>query len=435
MDRVGFIEEKAAMLPLTAILDPHLPGNITDHPQVGPVMAFYGNFFGFIPNKFDYMILKPESMGLHMGVLITNVLNATDFVGQHIWPLVAFTTATTARCTYCSAHSAERVKVSCEREKFDNLEYLAGYLRQNGTTLDDLPFTDQEKAIINLAQKATLGEADVNDIKRISKEFGVRNVRKICNGVDGLLTLMGAGNTFNDIIGFEIESSVKELVENSTLASEWDWGIHDTEDKVDKYDFRKGRPFDPASFSIYDAKDRAFELIAPILSKYDEYPDSLLPAWVAMRPSDNNMHAMSCLYHSTFNAGDVKSETKHLMAYGFSSAKKSNALAREEKRLAIETAKDKDAMAEKLALVGDHFTDSDITWLSQLDTRESLALQLAACASRFPAIVRGAITKKLADEFSPEEIVELALALMVLAAGERSANLQRPMLEWMFGDN
>ena len=422
---------ETALLPLTAILDPHLPGNLTEHPEVGPVFEFYGNFFGFIPNKFDYMVLKPDSMGLHMAVLITNVLNSTDFIGRHMWPLVAFTTAFSAQCTYCAAHSAERVKVGCDREKFDNLDSLAGYLQGNGKTLDDLPFTNKEKAIINLTQKATLGKANVDDIEKVCEEFGILEFRKTCYGVDGLLTLMGAGNIFNDIIGFEIESSVKELLESSNLASDWSWGVHDTEAETDKYDFKKEPEFDPSAFSIHDARDRVFELIAPLLEKYGAFSDVLLPTWIATRPSKHNMQAMSCLYHSIFNSGKVKSETKHLMAYGFARTKNADSLAAEEKRITIEISDDEKVIRSKLALIDKHSNNLDGTWVSQLDTREALVMRLAACASRFPAVARGAITRDLANEFNPEEIVELALALMVLGAGERSMNLHEPLMHWI----
>jgi hypothetical protein len=60
-----------------------------------------------------------------------------------------------------------------------------------------------------------------------------------------------------------------------------------------------------------------------------------------------------------------------------------------------------------------------------------VAIKLARQSQSFPHVVRGELVMELSRQFSPEQIVELVMALAVSGVGQRWVGINKPFNAYM----
>ncbi len=438
--RPGFLQHpcseeelKDAVIPIKDIIDPHLPAEPTAIPEYAAVRTWYSSMFGFLCNLYDQMALKPEPMALWIAVLSSAIVVVEKRIGAH-FGTACFATALKAGCSYCSAHGAD-LSMKYAGEAPEHFQALVAYLTRDQGELNDLPFTPELKVVINLAAKMTNREIEAADMAHARSVYGVAGLREACFSVGGMGIIMGFLNRFNDLVGVEIEASIKHAIDSSVIGAGWEWGTHDTEDDENRYDCSTEQPDSPPAdlaILMQDVKKRVFADVSNILPKYDAYPDEQLPAWIAVLPDRDTIRSLSALYHSLFNAGDLETELKHLSAYSLAMGSGHNSIAAEERRIFL-TITSGPAAEAKLASAGSYAISGDVIDLKKLSTQEQLALRLAKCSDHFPHIVRGELVKEMDDYFSAAQIVELIMALAVIGMGQRWLAVYEPFSNYVLG--
>ena len=170
--------------------------------------------------------------------------------------------------------------------------------------------------------------------------------------------------------------------------------------------------------------------VSYLFRKYQQFPDDQLPAWIGILTDEDVTRATSCLYHSLFNTGDLASETKHLAAYSMLLGAGYPKLAAEERRIALAMSGDQSTLLQKLAAVERFAVSSNIDDVAHLSDAEILALRLAKCAESFPHIVRGELVQDFERHYTPQQIVELVMALAVIGIGQRWSGVWEPLHDY-----
>lgn len=422
-----------AVIPIKDYLDPYLPKDFVNLPEYKAIRLWYSQMFGFLCNCYDQMTLKPEPMALFMPVLSSMMVLVEKQVGKH-FGLACLATAYAADCAYCAAHGAD-LSMKYAGQSDQQIKQLYDYLNGD-TSLESLPFSDELKVIVQLASGMSTQRITDQDMTLARSVYGVGQLRDLCESVAGMGGIMGFLNRWNDLIGVEIEASIKRSIDNSALSEQWDWGTHDTEDDENRHIFRdpdaKIEPPTESQFKglVDKVRDDVFTETDPLISKYLQYDDTLLPAWIAILPSEDTTRSVSAFYHACFNAGELSSELKHLAAYALALGAGHPEMAAEEKRIAESLCRNRDTFAsrmtavEKMALDGQEPGDS-------LDDAEITAIKLARAAQRFPHVVRGELVSDLAKQFTPAQIVELVMALAVIGIGQRWVGISRPLHNYL----
>ena len=421
----GDDELAEAVVPIKDLLDPHIPADPTLVPEYAPVATWYASMFGFLCNLYDQMILKPEPTALWMSTLSALMVPMAKKIGPH-FGTICLSTAMKAGCSYCSAHGAD-LAMKYAGDKSANIKMLIDHLKYGDPELDDLPFDARLRSLINVAQNMTTNDVTVEDIECVRSAFGVLELRDACVSVAAMGGIMGFLNRFNDLIGVEIEASIKHAIDDSEIGSDWQWGTHDTADEVNRYDrsddsARENSPADgPVDLNavVVDVNKRIISQVGYLFDKYGQYPDQQLPAWIAILADDGVARAVSSLYHSLFHDGDLSAELKHLAAYAMLIGSDRPGLAADEERIVRTMSADPDASSARLAAAAEFARSGNQAKLTALDEQTVLALRLAKCADHFPHIVRGELVVKLGQAFTPQQIVELVMALAVVGSGQR----------------
>ena len=138
-----------AKVPVRSILEPAIPINAKELPEYMPVKIFYGNFFNSLPVSYDYMAIKPDALALWVPTLVecmrliaSNSSISLDFFGS-----LGLAFAMPSGCDYCSSHSRERVELQGSKQHVKALSALVSHI-QGDIELDDLPYTEVEKAVL-----------------------------------------------------------------------------------------------------------------------------------------------------------------------------------------------------------------------------------------------------------------------------------------------
>ena len=426
----------SAVMPLRAVIDPYVPEDPTAVPEYEAVRIWYGSMFGFLCNGYDQMILKPEPTALWIAVLGAAMQVVGKRVGSH-FGTVCFATAIRAECAYCSAHGAG-LAMQYANVSPENFKILNDFLGEGKGTLEDLPFTDEVKAMINMASKMTDHSVTTEDVKYSHRVFGSEKLREACYSVAGMGIVMGFLNRFNDLVGVEIEASVKQSIDTA-VGDGWDWGTHDTEDDANRYPVRDLSTPSAApdeqdlAMLLGDVKAQVVAHVEPLLNKYGSLPDKHLPVWIASLPDDDTIRTVGALYHSLFNAGEIPSETKHLAAFALALGSGYPKMADEEARILTDMTGNSAAMERQLQKTRKFAITWDQAMLKDLDPGTRLALQLAECSASFPHVVRGKLVQALAAEYSPAQIIELVMALAVIGIGQRWLGVIEPLEEYLLG--
>lgn len=421
-------ELRLAVIPIKEIIDPHVPDDPTALPEYGAVRVWYGGMFGFLCNLYDQMSLKPEAMALWMSVLASAMVVVERRIGSH-FGTACYATALKAGCSYCSAHGAD-LSMKYAGEAAEHFKALTGYLLHGEGTLQELPFTPELQVAINLASKMTEKEIDRQDMEHARSIYGVDGLREACFSVGAMGIIMGFLNRFNDLVGVEIEASIKHSIDSSELGAMWNWGTHDTEDDANRRDCADGQTDSDATdlaSLIAAVKEGVFDSVADILPKYAAFPDERLPAWIASLPDQDTTRSLGALYHSLFSTGELKKEIKHLSAYALALGSGHESIAREEKRIMLEMASDKAAAERSLACAARYAASADAGELGSLTVAEQLALKLAKCSDHFPHIVRGELVQQLDRNYTATQIIELIMALAVIGMAQRWLAVYEPL--------
>jgi len=428
-------ELRNAIIPIKDFLDPHLPADFVSLPDYKAVELWYSQMFGFLCNCYDQMTLKPEPMSLFIPVLSSMMEQVAKAVGPEGFGLACMATAFAADCSYCAAHGAD-LTMKYGGHTDEKIKQLYDYLRGD-IELQDLPFDDELKVIVLLAARMSTQSITQQDMGYARSVFGIERLRQAFESIAGMGGIMGFLNRWNDLIGVEIEASIKQTIDNSALAAQWDWGTHDTEDDENRHVFRDTEASMPAPSAdqfrqlTKEVRDDVFAEREDVIAKYLQYDQALLPAWIAILPNEDTTRSTSAFYHSCLNEGELSSELKHLANYAMLSGAGYPEMAAEEKRIAASICSDCENFESRLAAIeklaaGQPF-DGDI-----LSDAEVSAIKLARQAQRFPHVVRGELVVELARQFSPAQIVELVMALAVNGIGQRLVGINKPFNGYLY---
>jgi glutaredoxin 3 len=290
---------EAAIIPIKDVLEPHQPADPTALPEYNVVRIWYRMMFGFLCNLYDQMSLAPEPMALFIGALSSMMSLGGRQTGQY-FGLSCLATANAANCSYCSAHGAD-LSMKYAGQAPEDIQALFDFL-QGHKVLQDLPFEDRVKAIVNLSARMTTQDIRREDLDQARAAVGIDNLQELIYSVGSVGCIMGFLNRFNDLVGVEIEASIKETIDQSTLAAQWDWGTHDTADHVNRHDFRDQDPQldgapTPEQFRelVGHVLTEVFDELAPLHEKYGAFDNQLLPDWISTWRRKPNIWPPTCL--------------------------------------------------------------------------------------------------------------------------------------------
>jgi len=425
---------EAAIIPIKDVLDPHLPEDPTALPEYNAVRIWYSKMFGFLCNLYDQMSLAPEPMALFIGALSSMMSLVEKQIGTH-FGTSCLATAYAANCSYCSAHGAD-LSMKYAAQTPDNIKALFDFL--NGRkALDDLPFDDRVKAIIDLSARMTTQDVSHKALDLARAAVGSEDLPELVQSVGGMGGIMGFLNRFNDLIGVEIEASIKQTIDASALAGDWQWGTHDTADHDNRHDYRDQQPQmtgPPTQQQFRELADQVlqevFAELEPLFEKYGAFDQQWLPAWIATYPEQHAIQSVGALYQASFNAGTLASETKHLAAYVLALGANHPDMAGDERRIAERVTNDADRLQNKLAELEDYALTGELPENTVLTPAEIAAMRLARVSQTFPHIVRGELVVELARELTPAQIVELVMALAVAGMGQRWVNINKAFADF-----
>lgn len=430
-------ELQAAIVPIKDILDPHLPTDPTALPEYNAVRIWYRSMFGFLCNLYDQMSLAPEPMALFIGALSSMMSLTEKQIGQY-FGMSCLSTAFAANCSYCSAHGAD-LSLKYGGQAPEHIQALFDFL-QGRKGLDELPFDDRLKTIANLSSKMTTQSITQQDIEQARAAVGINHLQDMIHSVGGMGCIMGFLNRFNDLVGVEIEASIKENIDSSPLAADWDWGTHDTPDHANRHDYRDQQPQmdgppSPEQFTeiVGRVLTEVFDELEPLHAKYNAFDQRLLPAWVSSYPEAHAIRSVGALYQAAFNAGALAPETKHLAAYVLARGTNHPVMAADERRIARLVSKDADRLESKLSELDAYATGGELAANTVLTPAEVAAVRLARVSQSFPHEVRGELVMELDRTLAPAQIVELVIALAVAGMGQRWVNIHKAYSEYVFG--
>ncbi len=428
---------QAAIVPIKDILDPHLPADPTALPEYNAVRIWYRSMFGFLCNLYDQMSLAPEPMALFIGALSSMMSLVEKQIGQY-FGMSCLSTAFAANCSYCSAHGAD-LSMKYGGQAPENIQALFDFL-QGRKSLDELPFDGRLKTIANLSSKMTTQAITRADIQQARDAMGVDQLQDMIQSVGSMGCIMGFLNRFNDLVGVEIEASIKETIDNSPLAGDWDWGTHDTPDHANRHDYRDQDPQpdgppSPEQFTaiVGHVLGEVFAELAPLHDKYGAFDQQLMPVWISSFPEAHAIKSVAALYQAAFNAGTLAPETKHLAACVLALGTHHPVMAEDERRIAFLVTEDAELLQRKLDELETYALSGDLPANSVLSPAEIAAMRLARVSQSFPHEVRGELVLELDRTLEPAQIVELVVALSVAGMGQRWVNIHKAYSDYAFG--
>ena len=127
----------------------------------------------------------------------------------------------------------------------------------------------------------------------------------------------------------------------------------------------------------------------------------------------------SHLYHSAFKDGELPASLKHLAAYLVTFASGYPNLAAEEKRLAVETAKDTVVVHNRLAQVEAFAESRDVGELIDFDETGVMAMRFAECSISYPNQISGGLVYELSNILKPKQIAELVANVATIGFAQR----------------
>ncbi|MEH6549284.1 MAG: glutaredoxin domain-containing protein [Pseudomonadales bacterium] len=405
------------VLPLSAALDSSIPENWMEQPEHDVVEAWYSEVFGFLGDGYKYFLVKPELATNWMTTFSAIMAVVSAKLGQQ-WGLACFATAYTSGCAYCSAHGAGFAMIYGQQDPA-NLADLIRYLDGEAGELDDLPFTEEQLAYINLAAKTTNHLVVEEDIHRLRKAVGIKELGAYTASVAAMGGMMGMLTRQVDMLGLEIEAEFKTTIDNSALGEVWEWGAHDTQEKENLHNIKEVDPSADLAPKLKRLRDTIWEMNTYKREEYDAYPDELLPNWIGSLPDQFMIGGASHLYHSAFKDGELPACPKHLAAYLVTYASGYPNLAAEERRLAITSSGDAALTLQQLAQVEAFAKSHDISDLIDLDEAGVMAIRFAECSISYPNVIPGRLVFDLTKKLKPKQIAELISCVACIGFAQR----------------
>ena len=411
-----------AKMPVRSILEPAIPDNSKELPEYVPVKMFYGNFFNTLPVSYDYMAIKPDALALWVPNLIEAMrLTAGTSFPPEFFGSLALAFAMPSGCDYCSSHSTERIELQGSEQHVRAMSGLVSHI-QGKSELDDLLYSEEEKALVNIAIKATVRTLRDEDFDRLRCVVGIDRIYEACFALGGMGTLMGFMNRWHDLIGLDSQDHHIENAETSNP---------DLGDLKMPMGDGNGPP--DMGTILQQAADNSIAYAQPWMSKYADLPDVRLPAWMGILPSSQMRQTTGALYHCIFGDGDLTSEIKHLCAYGMAMDTGFENIAAEEQRILHEICKDKEQLSARIDFIDKHYKNGNFDALNNDDEVLSLALQLARCAQMMPVYVPGSLTRHLQEKLTAGQVTELILCFSIMGLAQRWLSIYVPLNRYCTG--
>ena len=409
-------ELEKGVMPLRIALEPAVPSDWMELPEHKAIEAWYTEVFGFLVDGYKYISIRPDNAANWM-TAFSSIMAVVSSTLDRQWGLACFSTAYTSGCAYCSAHGAGFAMIYGQQ----NPGFLADAIRYlNGQgELDDLPFSEEQKAFINLAAKTTNHLVVEDDIHRLRKAVGIKKLGAYTASVAAMGGMMGMLTRQVDLLGLEIEAQIKFAIDGSPLGEVWKWGTHDTQEQGNLHNRKELDMAADLPSKLAGLRDQIWELNADKRARYDVLPDALLPNWIGSLPSDHLIAGTSQLYHSSFNDDDLPGTLKHLAAYLVTHASGYPNLAAEERRLATETAEDKELAQKRLTQLEAFAKSRDTTDLTDFDEIGVLVIRFAECSINFPNVVPGRLVEELSRSLKATQISELITCVSVIGLAQR----------------
>jgi len=409
-------ELSKGVLPLSAALDPSVPKDWMKQPEHKVVETWYSEVFGFLADGYKYFLVKPELATNWMTTYSAIMAVVSSKLGKQ-WGLACFSTAYTSGCAYCSAHGAGFAMIYGQQDPA-HLADLIRYLNGAGE-LDDLPFSKEQLAYINLAAKTTNHLVEEKDIHRLREAVGIKELGAYVRSVAAMGAMMGMLTRQVDMLGLEIEGELKTAIDGSALGEVWEWGTHDTQETENLHNVKEVDISADLAAKLERLRDEIWETNADKRAEYDAYPDELLPNWIGSLPDEFMINGASHLYHSGFKDGELPATLKHLAAYLVTYASGYPNLAAEEQRLAVQTGEDTAFVRKRLAQVEIFAESRDISDLIDFDEVGILAIRFAECSINYPNVVPGRLVYELSNTLKATQIAELVTNVATIGLAQR----------------
>jgi len=405
-------ELKDASLPLRVMLDPIIPQNIYNNPEYMPVKLFYGNLFNAFICTYDYMAIKPNILAVWVPTLIEGVRLSMQLpAGASFYGNMALAFAMPSGCDYCASHSEERIEVDGDDEHRTAIEQLKEHIRGN-LSLDDLPFTEQEKAFVNIGIRVSSGKLDTSDMERLEKAVGLENVLQEAKNIGGFSLVMGMMNRWHDMIGLDRNDHHHEFEEAG--------GVREHLRSEERVVLDESLPLSEAQMNMMqEIMERAHRSVESYFEKYEMFPKEWLPDWIDTLPSPEAVRSMGSYYQASLHEGNLDSDLKHLACYASAKESSFDDIAAEELRIMKLSTQDQAKMEQRLALTDKHHFKGEFDAVAEVDPELALILEIAHYACPMPVFIPGHLTKRVLKVFDGEQICELVLALSGIAMAQR----------------
>ncbi len=420
--QVSDAELANAELPLGKILDRYVP-DLATNPEINQIKPYYEAMFGFVPNMYDYMAIGPKYITNWLATFLNLFEPTSDTLGSFRM-VVVFTTSVAAACTYCTAHATGGA-LDSGTTPTKLRQIFEFYQHPQGKDDSELPFNETERVMIRLARAAALNQVSAEDLNRL-RELEPTKAKQLIESVGTITASFGFFNRFNDLMGVELEAPALEAAQHS-LGSQWDVGKHDSQDRSETTSDQEEHGGDEQNV-IQKEKDFIAQIQSQLkavigndLRAYLQENLGIVPNWILAFPEAAQM-AVSNLYVSVVQQGQVSAELKHLMLYVLTDITGHQYLNSLEGFLATKAAI-KQGMSPELAkkrleqsldaakVKGGAYKD--------FSEQECAALWLATTASVYPPFTPSPLVLSLKNYYTPEQIVELTMCLAVGGLAQR----------------
>ncbi|AFY58809.1 glutaredoxin-like protein [Rivularia sp. PCC 7116] len=392
--------------------------------EILPVLHFYKELFGFLPNTFVYLHNWIEAYKLFY---YCHLIWATGYIKQVLGmknlSAIGYSTSKSHGCTYCQVHS---IGISKNDEHDRDMTEESNKDIQ-GESIENNPLNEFEMALAKLAGDLTLNQVE---------EIALENIRTLGSNVlqevdaDACIeaTLVFAAsfgflNVFNDLTGLEIEGDLARQVGERVDIQGGRHSIQDSNPSNLDYEIPQKGPSIEEIHAKYNAA-------VGDLNTYVEKEFRFFPAWIQKWSQlSQKRHAymyaelMNERYHSL-----IPTELKHLMARVSAIAKNHDYLAAAEGYFAYHTATDKELAVERVRQCYLAATNRGDT--SKLfNDKEKAALQFALVSAQTPLTTPLRFVEAAIKQYQPEELIHLIVVCSIASMVQRFVAAAKPEIE------
>jgi len=392
--------------------------------EILPVLHFYKELFGFLPNTFVYLHNWIEAYKLFY---YCHLIWATGYIKQVLGiknlSAIGYSTSNSHGCTYCQVHSVGASKNDDDYE--DMTKKFNKDVQEEA--LENNPFNEFEIALAKLAGDATLNKVEETAIEN-TRTLGLNLLQEVDADACIEATLVftasfGFLNVFNDLTGLEIEGDLAREVGEQAGIEGGRHSIQDSNPSNLDYEIPQKGPSIEDIHAKYDAA-------VGDLDSYVEKEFRFFPAWIQKWPQlSQKRHAY--MYAELMNERDyslISAELKHLMARVSAIAKNHDYLAAVEGYFAYHSAIDKEKAVERIRQCYLAATNRGDT--SKLfNEKEKAALQFAWVSAQTPLTTPLRFIEAAIRKYQSEEIIHLIVVCSVASMVQRFVAATKPEIE------